>query len=121
MKITKMVYESMPGIVLMVIGLGIAYLNHVSVSLTPLLSILITFIVAGVASKAILKNALRRFYTWRLFDVVSPLLFSIPLTLILHTGYVYAYMYIGEVSEMSSSMLIGLGIFLLAYPILKVM
>lgn len=114
------VREALPGVILAVSGVLASYIGGVCLSALPATASFALFFTASLVSKDVLKKWLSRFYSWRYFDTVSPLLFIVPLILVLHTGYEYAYAGAERVLELTASMLIGIGVFLAAYTALRV-
>ncbi|MEM4913358.1 MAG: hypothetical protein QW579_04065 [Desulfurococcaceae archaeon] len=112
--------EVLPGSVLVILGFTLIYLSRTSLSLVALATVFSLFLAGAVVSRSVMRTVLGRLYSWKYFDLVSPMFFSVPLILALHTGYMYAYAYIDQVLELVSSMLIGLGLFLALHPALRV-
>ncbi|MEM4976262.1 MAG: hypothetical protein QXT64_02940 [Desulfurococcaceae archaeon] len=112
--------EVLPGSALVILGFTLIHLSRTSLSLVALATVFSLFLAGAVVSRSVMRTVLGRLYSWKYFDLVSPMFFSVPLILALHTGYMYAYAYIDQVLELVSSMLIGLGLFLALHPALRV-
>lgn len=121
MKYVKLVVEALPGLVLIAVGIVIVVAGRVSLSLLPLFTSFSVFMVASLSSKAIMRRRLSRFYNHKYFDLVSLVTFSVPLVLFLHLGYEYAHMTVSRSLEMLSSLVVGLGGYLVAYCLLRLM
>lgn len=117
--LTRLIATMLPGLVLILLGIAVVALSGSSVALIPLLSVFALFTTGALASKSILSRMLKKLYSWKYYDALSPLFFAIPLILLLHVGYEYAYANPLRLLEVLSSMLIGLGCFLVAYSILR--
>lgn len=113
--------ESTPGILLTVLGVFTSHIGGSGLSPLPVVASFILFFTASLASKSVLGKYLAKLYAWRYYELVAPLLFTLPLFLVLHVGYEYAYATTRHLLELASSMLTGIGVFLAIHPLLKVL
>jgi hypothetical protein len=112
--------EFVPGFTLLVPALLLVYMRSAALSALPLLAVLLLFLSASLITKRVLCKTLSRFYSWRLCDTISPLLLLPPQLLLLQTGYEFYNLWSEQtLARLMTSLLCGLALFLIAYPILK--
>lgn len=117
----KIISESLPGIFLVVLGVFTSHYGGTGLSALPITASFILFLTASLASKNVLGKYLVKLYAWKYYGILSPLLFIVPLFLMLHVGYEYAYLTTEHILELATSMLVGIGGFLAVHPVLKVL
>jgi hypothetical protein len=116
----SVVAELVPGTLLLVLSVMAGLRYGVQPSPLPTLASLLPLLTASIAARRTLPRALRRLYSWRYFDAVSPLLLVPPLLLLLQVGYEYYRLwYASTVLDLVVSLSTGLAVFLLAYPVLR--
>jgi hypothetical protein len=112
--------ECLPGLVLLVLALVVVYTRRVEISPLPLLAVLLSFFSASLVARKSLPRALRKLYSWRLYDALSPLLLLPPLILLLQSGYnYYDVWHYGVVLRLVVSFTCGLALFFTVYPLLR--
>jgi len=112
--------ETAPGLILLALVALVAQSYGVRPSVLPLLAALLPFLAASIASRRALPRALRRLYSWRYYDAVSPLLLLPSLLLVLRVGYEYYDLwYVTTLLKLITSFSAGLALFLVAYPVLR--
>lgn len=120
-KYISLIKESLPGLILITIGVSIVVLGRAALSPLPMATSFATFFVASISSRTIMRKKLSYIYNHKYYDHLSIAMFSIPITLFLHLGYEYARMTIHQSLEMTSSLIVGLGVFIVVYPLLRLM
>lgn len=118
-QVAQLLRDVVPGAVLTSMGLAIAVLGRVSITLLPAITSFITLMVASMSSRTILRRSLSRLHESKYFDFLTLALFSVPLILFLNLGYEYARMTIQQSLEFMTSLIVGLGVYLIAYPFLR--
>jgi hypothetical protein len=116
----SVVAELLPGTLLLTLSVMVGLRYGVPPSPLPTLASLLPLLTASIAARRTLPRALRRLYSWRYFDAVSPLLLVPPLLLLLQVGYEYYRLwYAYTVLNLVVSLSTGLAVFLLVYPVLR--
>jgi hypothetical protein len=116
----KLLLELSPGLLLLTLTLLVIYTRKIEISLLPLLAILLSFLTASIIAKKSLPRTLRKIYSWRHYETLSPLLLIPPLILLLQSGYTYYDLwYANTLLQLIISFTCGLTIFFITYPVLR--
>lgn len=116
----KLLLELSPGLLLLTLTLLVIYIRRIEISLLPLLAILLSFLTASIIAKKSLPRTLRKIYSWRHYETLSPLLLIPPLILLLQSGYTYYDLwYANTLLQLIISFTCGLAIFFITYPVLR--
>jgi len=116
----KLLLELSPGLLLLTLTLLVIYTRGIEISLLPLLAILLSFLTASIIAKKSLPRTLRKIYSWRHYETLSPLLLIPPLILLLQSGYTYYDLwYANTLLQLIISFTCGLAIFFITYPVLR--
>jgi len=116
----KLLLELSPGLLLLTLTLLVIYTRKIEISLLPLLAILLSFLTASIIAKKSLPRTLRKIYSWRHYETLSPLLLIPPLILLLQSGYTYYDLwYVNTLLQLIISFTCGLTIFFITYPVLR--
>jgi hypothetical protein len=116
----KLLLELSPGLLLLTLTLLVIYTRKIEISLLPLLAILLSFLTASIIAKKSLPRTLRKIYSWRHYETLSPLLLIPPLILLLQSGYTYYDLwYANTLLQLIISFTCGLAIFFITYPVLR--
>jgi len=112
--------ECLPGISLLFLTLVVVYARGVEIAPLPLLAALLSFLTASIIAKKSLSKTLRKIYSWKHYEVLSPLLLIPPLLLLLHSGYEYYRLwYYNTLLTVIVSFTCGLALFFTLYPVLR--
>jgi hypothetical protein len=116
----KLLLELSPGLLLLTLTLLVIYTRKIEISILPLLAILLSFLTASIIAKKSLPRTLRKIYSWRHYETLSPLLLIPPLILLLQSGYTYYDLwYANTLLQLIISFTCGLAIFFITYPVLR--
>jgi hypothetical protein len=116
----KLLLELSPGLLLLTLTLLVIYTRKIEISILPLLAILLSFLTASIIAKKSLPRTLRKIYSWRHYETLSPLLLIPPLILLLQSGYTYYDLwYVNTLLQLIISFTCGLTIFFITYPVLR--
>ena len=74
----KLLLELSPGLLLLTLTLLVIYTRKIEISILPLLAILLSFLTASIIAKKSLPRTLRKIYSWRHYETLSPLLLIPP-------------------------------------------
>jgi hypothetical protein len=119
-QLTRILLEVSPGLVLLVVTVLLVYERRAEIATLPLLAILLSFLSASLVAKKSLPRTLRKLYSWRYYDILSPLLLAPPLVLLLHSGYEYYTVWLySTVLKLVVSFTCGLALFFTMYPALR--
>jgi hypothetical protein len=119
-QLLKLLLELSPGLLLLTLTLLVIYTRGIEISLLPLLAILLSFLTASIIAKKSLPRTLRKIYSWRHYETLSPLLLIPPLILLLQSGYTYYDLwYANTLLQLIISFTCGLAIFFITYPVLR--
>jgi len=112
--------ELLPGLILLALTLLVIYTRKVTLYPLPLLSILLSFLTASLVARRILSKTLRKLYSWRHYEIFSPILLIPPLLLLLQSGYEYYDLWHADtLLKLIVSFTFGLTIFFITYPVLR--
>lgn len=119
--LTSIYREVSIGVLIIIVSILLIHTYRINVTVLPAITIYTLLLTAGIVSKQILRRKLSTLYNWRLFDIVAPSLFTVPLILVFHMGYQYAYIDPRSLGELVFSMLLGVGAFFTTLGLLRVL